>query len=115
MHQEAVMELKEERREGHVVIAIVGRLDSKSAGDLSRELSSTVQRGDINLVLDLTCLEYVSSIGLSVFLATAKRVRAQKGRLIFAGVNDRIRLVFEMSGLLQLLPIVPTVDAAFAK
>ena len=107
-----VMNLTEIRRDGYVVVAPVGRLDSASASTFDRQLTAVIQRGEARLVLDLSGLEYVSSVGLSVFLAAAKKVKSANGRLVLAGLNDRIRLVFEMSGFLRLFPVFPTVDAA---
>lgn len=108
------MDVIETRRDGHLVVAPTGRLDSASATTFDRQLSTAIQRGDTRLVIDLTGLEYISSVGLSVFLAAAKKIKAANGRLVLAGLNDRIRLVFEMSGFLRLFPVFPTVEAAVA-
>ena len=108
------MNVSESRRDGYVVVSPTGRLDSASAATFERQLTSIIQRGDTRLVIDLTALEYISSVGLSVFLAAAKRIKAANGRLVLSGLNDRIRLVFEMSGFLRLFPVFPTVDAAVA-
>jgi anti-anti-sigma factor len=93
-------------------MAPIGRLDSASVSTFDRQLTAVIQRGDARLVLDLSGLEYVSSVGLAVILAAAKKIKSANGRLVFAGMNDRIRLVFEMSGFLRLFPVFPTVDAA---
>lgn len=108
------MNIAETRRDGNLVIAPSGRIDSTTSPIFDRHLSAVIDRGDINLVIDLTQLEYISSTGLSAFLSAAKKIRAQGGRMALAGLNSRIRLVFEMSGFLRLFPIYPTVDAAVA-
>ena len=66
----------------------------------------------MRLIIDLSQIEYISSTGLSAFLSAAKKIRAQGGTMALAGLNNRIRLVFEMSGFLRLFPIYATVDAA---
>jgi anti-anti-sigma factor len=108
------MNVSESRLDGHVVVAPTGRLDSASATAFDRHLTSVIQRGDTRLVIDLTGLEYISSVGLSVLLAAAKKIKAANGRLVLVGLNDRIRLVFEMSGFLRLFPVFPTVANAVA-
>jgi anti-anti-sigma factor len=108
------MDVIETRRDGYVVVAPTGRLDSASAASFDRQLSSVIQRGDTRLVIDLSRLEYISSVGLSVFLSAAKKIKAANGRMALSGLNDRIRLVFEMSGFLRLFPVFPSVDAAVA-
>lgn len=106
------MNIAESRRDGNLIVAPAGRIDSQSSAIFDRHLSTVIDRGDTHLVIDLSGLEYISSTGLSAFLAAAKKVRAAGGRMALAGVNSRIRLVFEMSGFLRLFPVFPTVDAA---
>jgi anti-anti-sigma factor len=84
------MNIAETRRDGNLILAPSGR------------------------IVDLANLEYISSTGLSAFLSAAKKIRAAGGRMALAGLNSRIRLVFEMSGFLRLFPIYANVDAAVA-
>lgn len=108
------MNIAESRREGNLIVAPNGRIDSATSSTFDRHLTSVIDRGDVNLVIDLAGLEYISSTGLSAFLSAAKKVRATGGRMALSGMNSRIRLVFEMSGFLRLFPIFPNVDAAVA-
>ena len=108
------MNIAESRRDGNLIIAPSGRIDTTSSPIFDRHLSSVIDRGDTQLVIDLANLEYISSTGLSAFLSAAKKVKAAGGRMALAGLNSRIRLVFEMSGFLRLFPIFPNVDAAVA-
>lgn len=106
------MNIAETRRDGNLIVAPSGRIDSATSSTFDRHLSSVIDRGDIHIVLDLSQLEYISSTGLSAFLSAAKKIRTQGGRMALVGLNNRIRLVFEMSGFLRLFPIFPNVDAA---
>jgi anti-anti-sigma factor len=107
-----IMNIAESRRDGNLIIAPSGRIDTTSSPIFDRHLSSVIDRGDTRLVIDLANLEYISSTGLSAFLSAAKKVKAAGGRMALAGLNSRIRLVFEMSGFLRLFPVFPNVDAA---
>jgi anti-anti-sigma factor len=109
-----IMNIAESRRDGNLIIAPSGRIDTTSSPIFDRHLSSVIDRGDTQLVIDLANLEYISSTGLSAFLSAAKKVKAAGGRMALAGLNSRIRLVFEMSGFLRLFPVFPNVDAAVA-
>ena len=106
------MEIRETRMQDAVVLALAGRLDSSTAPDLGRHLTALVERGEGRLVLDFSTLESISSAGLAVMLAAAKKLRARQGRLDLAGVNPRIRLVFEMSGFVSLFPMYADVGQA---
>jgi anti-anti-sigma factor len=108
------MNIAEERRNGNLIVAPNGRIDSLTSSVFDRHLSAVIDRGDVNLIIDLTALEYISSTGLSAFLSAAKKIRAARGRMALVGLNSRIRLVFEMSGFLRLFPIYPNVEVALA-
>lgn len=108
------MNISESRQGESLIVAPSGRIDSQSSGAFDRHLAAVIDRGDVNLVIDLANLEYISSTGLSAFLSAAKKIRAAGGRMALAGLNSRIRLVFEMSGFLRLFPIYPDVRAAVA-
>lgn len=108
------MNIAESRREGNLIIAPSGRIDSSTSSTFDRHLSTAIDRGDTRLVIDLSELEYISSTGLSAFLSAAKKIKAAGGRMALTGINSRIRLVFEMSGFLRLFPIFPTIEAALA-
>lgn len=109
------MQINENRRNNILVVAPAGRLDSTNAQVLERRLSSTIERGDTDLVIDLTALEYISSIGLSVLLAAAKKIKQADGRVALAGMNDRVRSVMEISGFTRLFTIYPSVETALTE
>jgi anti-anti-sigma factor len=109
-----IMNIAEARQGGKLVVSPSGRIDSQTSPVFDRHLSAVIDRGDVNLVIDLTNLDYISSTGLSAFLSAAKKIRAAGGGMALAGLNSRIRLVFEMSGFLRLFPIYPNVDAALS-
>lgn len=106
------MNASETRIGGFVVVAPAGRLDSVTSPAFERQLSAIIGRGDTKIVLDLSAAEYISSVGLSAILSAAKKMKSANGRLALASLNDRVRLVFEMSGFLRLLPVYKIVEEA---
>ena len=109
------MNIAEARQGGKLVVSPSGRIDSQTSPVFDRHLSAVIDRGDVNLVIDLTNLDYISSTGLSAFLSAAKKVRAAGGSMALAGLNSRIRLVFEMSGFLALFAVAPTLEEGITK
>lgn len=108
------MDIAESRRNGVLIITPNGRIDSTNSSDFDRHMRAVIDRGDTHIVVDMARLDYISSMGLSVFLAAAKKIRAADGRLALADINNRVRLVFEMSGFLQLFPVYATLDEALS-
>lgn len=108
------MNIAETRQGSNIIIAPIGRIDSQTSPTFDRHLSAVIDRGDVCVIVDLAGLEYISSTGLSAFLSAAKKIRSAGGTMALAGLNSRIRLVFEMSGFLRLFPIYADVEAAVA-
>ena len=59
-------------------------------------------------MLDMQNVPYISSAGLGVLLKTAKRARAEGGRIALASLADSVNTVFEISGFLTLFVVHET-------
>jgi anti-anti-sigma factor len=106
------MDVAETRRGNSVVLSPTGRIDSNHAAEFGAHLNAVIDRGDSSLLVDLAGVDYISSAGLAALLAAAKKAKARQGRIGLCALNDRVRLVFEMSGFLALFPVWSSVDAA---
>ena len=83
--------------------ALEGRLDTTTAPQLEAELKGALD-GVKKLVLDFEKLEYISSAGLRVLLATQK-VMNQQGEMTLIKVSDVINEIFEVTGFTDILTI----------
>ena len=54
------------------------------------------------LVVDLSCLEYISSSGLKVSLAGIKKARKEQGDIRLACLQPYVKEVFDIAGFTQL-------------
>ena len=88
---------------GKAVFALEGRHDTNTSVELDAALSPVLD--DINeLVFDLGALEYISSAGLRVLLATHKSL-SKKGGMKVTNVNEMIMEIFEVTGFSDILTI----------
>ncbi len=87
----------------NTVIEIVGRLDTTTAPSLEKTLNEDVGETK-NLILDLKGLEYISSAGLRVLLATQKKMQ-QIGCMKLINVADNVMEVFDITGFIDILTI----------
>ena len=86
-----------------LTIILEGRLDTTTAPRLEAEMKTSLE-GITKLELDFAGLEYLSSAGLRVILATQK-VMNKQGKMIIYNVNDTIMEVFEVTGFVDILTI----------
>ena len=96
------MEIKTTNINNQYVVAIEGRLDTNTAPELETVLNDV---NASNLVLDCLALEYVSSAGLRVILATHKRLSASGQSLTLKNIRQEVRAVFDMTGFSKILTI----------
>lgn len=97
------MEILKENNGTALTVSIVGRLDTTTAPELEASLKESLE-GITDLVLDFKSLEYVSSAGLRVLLATQKQMNKQ-GSMVVKNVNSDINEVFEITGFSDILTI----------
>lgn len=81
------------------LIQLSGELDAHTADQLSDELASTPANDGETLVLDMSDVRFVDSVGLRAVIAAHKRQSDAGGHLRLQGLNDRVARVFEYAGL----------------
>ncbi len=83
-----------EKNGGEVKIRLSGKLDTKSAMKIDKEIKETLKGAD-SAVLDLAELTYVSSSGLRTILGIYKMMN---GRMTIKNVRSNIMELFEITG-----------------
>ena len=86
------------------VFALVGRLDTNTSPQLEEYAKGLVDKGIVDLAVDMAQCEFVSSAGLRVIVAMQKHAAAG-GSLAFRGVQPSVMEVFQMTGFDKILTI----------
>jgi anti-sigma B factor antagonist len=81
------------------LVLVEGRVDSSTAAGLGDVLNERIDKGAINLVVDLEQVDYMSSGGLRELVAALKQVRKDGGDLRISTPSQRVREVLELAGL----------------
>ena len=89
---------------GEAVLKLGGHLNTNTAAALEEALEPVFERTN-KVVLDFADLEYLSSAGLRVLVATQKRVTAAEGALRIVNASDDIREVFDITGLIDVFDV----------
>ncbi len=109
------MDIREERKNGVLVLALVGRLDATTSKLFEDKILATIDGGQKQFVIDLSQLDYISSSGLRVFLLASKRLNPVGGKVVLCSLKEPVRQVFEIAGFVSILPIVTSREEAFKK
>ena len=89
-----------------------GRSTSATAPSLRERLVQLIDDGRVHLVIDLTPVDFLDSTGLGVLVGTLKRIRQADGELRLVVPQERIKKLFEITGLTKVFDIVDQVDGA---
>jgi anti-anti-sigma factor len=108
----AMMEIETRKQEKATVVSVTGKMDAVSSPALEKELSQLMAQGEKDFVIDLGELDYISSAGLRVILATAKRLKGKEGKILLASLQDMVKEVFEISGFSAIIPIYESLESA---
>lgn len=106
------MEIRSEQRGQTTVISLDGSLDALTAGEARSAIEEQLGRGQLQLVLDLGQLDFMSSSGLRVLLEMLKEVRGMGGDLRLAAAQPGVHRSLEIAGLVRVLQIYPTLEEA---
>jgi anti-sigma B factor antagonist len=100
-------------QEGSVtIVRVVGELDASSSIALDQELAALMQAQNQSILVDCTNLQYISSAGLGVFMSYIQEMEQNNIQLVLFGLSPKVKNVFEILGLDQLLPITETKELA---
>ncbi|MDO8683456.1 MAG: STAS domain-containing protein [Armatimonadota bacterium] len=87
------------------LIELEGEVDVYTAPQLKQQMISLLEEGKIEMVVDLTKVEYLDSTALGILIGGLKRVRERDGNLPLICPSPRIRRVFEITGLDKIFDI----------
>jgi anti-anti-sigma factor len=99
---------------GHSVLVVDGELDLATAPQLTSTAMALVDAGASDLIIDAQRLTFCDSSGLTAFVRIANRLEPSSGRVAIVGPQAIVRRVLEISGLVETLVVVDSVNDAAA-
>lgn len=96
------------------VLSIAGSVDSLTASELTDALGAQLRSGQVNLVVDFSAVDYISSAGLRSLLGTLKDCRRSDGDMRMAAVQPAVFRVLSMSGFASIIKTFGDVNTAVA-
>lgn len=98
---------------GVVRVILDGRLDITGAGIIDLQFSA-IAGSHRGVIVDLTNVSFLASIGIRTLLLGAKAVQRRGGTFVLLNPADEVEKVLEVTGVTDLMPIFHDNDAALA-
>ncbi len=97
---------------GVTIVSVDGQLIVANRNELKDKVLKSLEDGESKFVLDFSSTEYIDSSGLGVLVSVSKKIREAGGELRLAGLNEDLRMLFELTKLDTLFKICDKTDEA---
>jgi len=95
-----------QEKQGTLVVELQGELDHHAVetirDDIDQELRRTHYAG---LVMSFRNIDFMDSSALGLILGRYRTMSQHQGRMALCEVNPSLRKIFELSGILKILPL----------
>lgn len=106
--------METKKSDGILVVKMVPRFDAYSAREVEADLNEAIENGADKVLCDFSETEYISSAGLRVLLATAKKLKKSGGEIVLSSLKPYVNEVFETAGFTPLFNIYASEKEALA-
>jgi anti-anti-sigma factor len=103
-----------EVKDTYQLIRLTGLLDAFSEPAFKKVIGKCVEDGPVNVILDLSTIDFVDSSGLGVLVQMAKKTQGLSGTLQII-TNPRVTQTVKLVRLDQFLSLQASIDEALAK
>lgn len=87
-------------------IVISGRLDMEGTDSLSPRIMELVEEPKSGVIIDLSAVRFLASVGIRVLVACAKAVQQRGGKLVVVvAQGSTVAMSLEATGVDELIPV----------
>lgn len=95
-------------------VQLAGRLDSAGVEAIDDRLSSLAAAPAARILIDLSQVPFLASIGIRILLTNARVLRRNGGKMALLNPQSLVEEVLKVTGIESLIPIFHDLDAASA-
>ena len=107
------MELQYSELENNIrLIKLIGRLDIMGVGDIETKFTGYCAGERPRVLVDLSDVEYLASIGIRLLTINAKSIASRKGRMVLLKPMPEVRNILEVTGIQGIIPMYDGLESA---
>ncbi|MGY4691206.1 STAS domain-containing protein [Salibacterium sp. K-3] len=99
------LDIHTEELDEETVLFVGGEIDAYTASQLREALLPLTEKEGVEVVVDLTNVNYIDSTGLGIFIGALKSANSCGSTLRLTGLNDRVKRLFSITGLDEVMDI----------
>lgn len=100
-----MLRIEKAKVDQHIVLKLEGEVDASNSVELDLAIQQLMAEKVNKILVDGSSLQYISSAGLGVFMSYLEDFENNGVRFVVFGLNSKVKNVFHILGLDQLLTI----------
>lgn len=101
-----------ESTDDYTYLALSGRMDIAGVGAIETKFTAFTASRQKPALVDISEVNFISSLGIRLFLSVAKSLHANGSKLILISPQSNIRETLQLSDISQFIPIAADTDEA---
>jgi len=94
------------------VIKLIGRLDMEGTNIIDKQFVEHCAGDNVFVLVDLSQVNYLSSIGIPMLITSAKGVASRGGRMAFLNAQANVKSVLDITGVSNMIRIYKDLETA---
>ncbi|AZU64553.1 anti-sigma factor antagonist [Neobacillus mesonae] len=99
------LKIEKQKNDREIEVKLAGEIDAFTAPKLREELLPLAEGGNKTIIVNLQDVSYLDSTGLGVFVGLFKQLKNTGGELQLIELSDRLKRLFEITGLSHVMNI----------
>ena len=87
------------------LIKLIGRLDIRGVGEIETKFAGCCAGETPRVLLDMSGVGYIASIGIRLLTINAKSVASRGGRMVILSPIPVVKNILEITGIQTIIPI----------
>jgi anti-sigma B factor antagonist len=107
------MELQYKELDNNIrLIKLIGRLDIIGTGEIETKFAGYSAGEKVYVIVDLSEVDFLSSIGIRLLMLTAKSVASRGGKILILRPIPEVHNVLDIAGIPGIIPIYSHLESA---
>ena len=108
------MEITTTSKDNATILSLNGRIDTATAPELEQAINKIIDGGQRKILLDFAGVTYISSGGLRVLLATAKKLKNPGDKFGICTLSPEVMKILKLAGFTSIFSIYASEGEALA-
>ncbi len=108
-----MLRLNEQIQDDITIVSLKGFIDTFSCHKLEESVNQLLEKKNYKIIVDLTHVDYMSSVGAGIFIALHCAATENKGVVVMVNPRSQVREIFGLLGMSRIFSFTDTVDNAF--